>query len=298
MRTVWPNVKALYAFITSRLDKNGYAVRREGDWIFVDWGELDKTDPVCFEQIVLWQAHRAMAALADALGEADEYTEKADALRERILRDFWDAEKGAFVDSFTSGKRFVTRQTNIFAVLYGLVEGQQKQSVIENALLNPDLPPITTPYFKLYELLALCEVGAIDAAQDFIASYWGGMLQEDATSVWEAYDPRQSGAEHFAMYGSPYGKSLCHAWGSGPILLLCRYVAGVSLTGGGRFRVAPNPGHYCSFEATVPVGDGTVTVSYQNGVVTVCATVPGGTFCDREKETPLKAGKSYRFALR
>lgn len=294
LRTVWPNVKALYAFILNRLDERGYAVRREGDWIFVDWGELDKTDPVCFEQIVLWQAHRAMAALAERMGEADEYTAKADALKENILRDFWDEEKGAFVDSFTSGRRFVTRQTNIFAVLYGLVEGEQKQSVIENALLNPVLPPITTPYFKLYELLALCEIGAIDAAQNFIAAYWGGMLQEGATSVWEAYDPRQTGAEHFAMYGSPYGKSLCHAWGSGPILLLCRYVAGVSLTRGG-FRVAPNPGRYRSFDATVPVGNGEVSVKYESGVFTVHTTAPGGVFFDGKTETALEVGKNYRF---
>ena len=297
VRTVWPNVKTLYAFIVSRLDESGYAVRREGDWIFVDWGELDKTDPVCFEQIVLWQAHRAMAALAERMGEADEYTEKANTLKANILRDFWDEGKGAFVDSFTSGKRFVTRQTNIFAVLYGLIEGEQKQSVIENTLLNPALPQITTPYFKLYELLALCEIGAIDAAQDFIASYWGGMLKEGATSVWEAYDPRQTGAEHFAMYGSPYGKSLCHAWGSGPILLLCRYVAGVSLTRGG-FRVAPNPGHYQSFDATVPVGNGEVKVTYRNGVFTVRTTAPGGVFCDGKTETVLEIGKNYRFELR
>ena len=120
------------------------------------------------------------------------------------------------------------------------------------------------------------------------------MLQEGATSVWEAYDPRQTGAEHFAMYGSPYGKSLCHAWGSGPILLLCRYVAGVSLTRGG-FRVAPNPGRYRSFDATVPVGDGEVSVKYENGVFTVHTTAPGGVFFDGKTETALKVGKNYRF---
>ena len=90
MRTIWPNLKALYAFIVSRLDENGYAVRRDGDWIFVDWGELDKEDPVCFEQIVLWRAHSAMAALSAAMGEDDIYTAAADALKTRILRDFWD----------------------------------------------------------------------------------------------------------------------------------------------------------------------------------------------------------------
>ena len=298
-KTVWPNVKALYDFIVSRLDENGYVVRRGGDWIFVDWGELDKEGPICFEQILLWQVYRVMARLSALLGEADGYTARAEALRARVLADFWDAEKGAFIDSFTSGRRFVTRQTNVFAVLYDFAEGARRQSVIDNALLNPDLPAITTPYFKLYELLALCKIGEIETAQDYIASYWGGMLREGATSVWEAYDPTQSGAEHYAMYGSPYGKSLCHAWGSGPILLLCRYVAGVSLTGvgGSAFRVAPRPGKYASFRATVPVGKGSVTVEYRKPAVTVRADVPGGVFSDGQTETPLEAGRTYTFAL-
>ena len=296
---IWPNLKALYAFMESRLDENGYAVRRPGDWIFVDWGELDKTDPVCFEQIVLWKAQLSMTALAAAMGEPDVYSEKAAALKERILRDFWDAEKGALIDSFTSGRRFVTRQTNVFAVLYGLVSGERRQSVIENALLNPELPAITTPYFKLYELLALCEIGRTEAAQNYISAYWGGMLREGATSVWEAYDPTERGAAHYAMYGSPYGKSLCHAWGSGPILILCRYVAGVSVTGadGTAFRVAPQPGRWDSFTARVPVGDGEVTVSYNKPSITVCANVPGGVYCGGGAQIPLQPGRTYTFAL-
>lgn len=299
VQSVWENVKALYAFIVSRLDENGYAVRRDGDWIFVDWGELDKEDPVCFEQIVLWQAHRSMARLSAVMGEDDVYTPRANALQEKILHNFWDDEKGAFIDSFASGKRFVTRQTNIFALQYGLVQGEKKQRVIRNALLNPALPAITTPYFKLYELLALCEAGEIVAAQDYIASYWGGMLKEGATAVWEAYDPTQSGAEHYAMYGAPFGKSLCHAWGSGPILLLCRYVAGVKPTGvGGKaFRVAPHPGRYRAFSATVPVGDGNVVLTYEEPTVTVCASAPGGIFVSGKTETLLEAGKTYTFDL-
>ena len=299
VQRVWENAKALYAFIVSRLDENGYVVRRAGDWIFVDWGELDKEDPVCFEQIVLWKAHLSMAALAGVLGESDVYTGRADALKARILRDFWEEERGAFVDSFTSGRRFVTRQTNIFALLYGLVDGAQKQRVIENALLNPALPAITTPYFKLYELLALCEAGEIAAAQDYILSYWGGMLDAGATAVWEAYDPAQNGDAHYAMYGAPFGKSLCHAWGSGPILLLCRYVAGVQPTGvGGRtFRVAPDPGRWQSFRAAVPAGAGEVRLAYQAPRVTVCATAPGGVFFDGKAETPLDPGVTYTFRL-
>jgi len=300
LRSVWKNVKELYAFIVSRLDGSGYAVRRDGDWIFVDWGVLDKEDPICFEQIVLWKAHLSMAEMFRVMGEDGSICAiRAEALKELILRDFWDAEKGAFIDSFNSGRRFVTRQTNVFALLYGLVTGEKRESVIKNALLNPDLPAITTPYFKLYELIALCEAGEITAAQDYIFSYWGGMLRAGATSVWEAYDPKQSGKEHYAMYGSVYGKSLCHAWGSGPILLLCRYVVGVKITeiGGRTFSVEPKPGRYKSFSAKVPVGMGEVVLSYEEPYITVTATVSGGVFSDGKNKTVLEKGRQYTFCL-
>jgi hypothetical protein len=50
--------------------------------------------------------------------------------------------------------------------------------------------------------------------------YWGGMLKLGATSFWEEYNPQKKGAEHYAMYGREFGKSLCHAWGASPIYLL------------------------------------------------------------------------------
>ena len=294
---IWENLKALYAFIVSRLDERGFVVPRHGDWIFIDWGQLDKNGAHCFEQILLWRVYRCMALLGAEMGEPDTYTPLADALRARVIDTFWDEEKGAFIDSASSGKRFVSRQTNVFAVLYDFVDGAMRRSVIENALLNPDLPAITTPYFKLYELMALCKIGKIEQAQDYIASYWGGMLQAGATSVWEAYDPDEQGAEHYAMYGSAYGKSLCHAWGSGPILLLCRYCAGVEYLGPSAFRVSPRPGRYAAFNARVPVGEGEVTVEYRKPVITVRASVPGGVFFDGAAETALAPDETYTFIL-
>ncbi len=295
LRSVWPRVKELYDFIVSRLDENGFVVPRHGDWIFIDWGVLDKDGPHCAEQILLWQVYRSMARLAAALGEEDVYTVRAQALFGKINSRFWDKEKGAYLDSFTSGKRFVSRQTNVFAVLFDFAEGKIRDSVIENAILNPDLPQITTPYFKLYELMALCRIGRLETAQEYIESYWGGMLAEGATSVWEAYDPTQRGAEHYAMYGSDFGKSLCHAWGSGPILLLSRYCAGVFPTsiGGKTFRVQPDPGKYRAFEAQVPVGNGSVRITYSAPELTVCADVPGGTLVVEGRETALEPGKRY-----
>ncbi len=304
LEAVYPKVQTLFAFIAGRLDERGYVVKRTEDWIFIDWGELDKDGPHCAEQILLWQVYNTMAKIAQTMGAPHEEVKRfllaAATLKFRILDDFWDAEKGAFIDSFVSGKRFVSRQTNVFAILYDFVDGETKQSVIDHGLLDPALPAITTPYFKLYELLALCKIGKLTDAQSYVESYWGGMLNAGATSVWEAFDPARSGAEHYAMYGSPYGKSLCHAWGSGPILLLCRYCAGVAPASVGTktFDVRPNPGLYRRFSATVPIRDGFVEVTYEAPELKVRSTVSGGTLYLNGRHVPLPVNETVRAVIR
>lgn len=297
LKGVYPKVKELYKFIVSRLDGNGYVVKLPMDWIFIDWGVLDKDGAHCAEQILLWKVYGAMKELAAAMGESDEYSEKADVLKEKINKDYWNSEKGAFIDSFASGKNFVSRQTNVFAVLFDFADENQTQSIIENVFESSEHPQITTPYFKLYELMALCKVGKIEEAQDYIISYWGEMLKLGATSVWEAFNPEEQGDEHLKMYGEPYGKSLCHAWGSGPILLLGEYCAGVKATsvGSETFDVAPNPGRYKEFKAVVPMRDGVVNVGYKDGKYTVKSTVSGGTFVMNGKRTEISADKEYIF---
>ncbi len=294
VKGIYENLKALFEFTVSRLDENGLSVKRSGDWVFIDWGVLDKDGPHCAEQILLWKAYRAMGELSRAAGENADYSAEAQALAEKINSLYWNDEKGAFIDSFESGKNFVSRQTNVFAVLFGFANEEQKAKIVKNVFLNNSLPAITTPYFKLYELLALCESGMIEKAQEYILSYWGGMLKLGATSVWEAFDETQSGNEHLEMYGNLYGKSLCHAWGSGPILLLISKCAGVcpASFGSKTFNVEPKPGIFRSFKACAPVGGGTVTVEYENGKYTVLSTVPGGTLIVNNKKYTLEPGKT------
>ncbi len=273
---------ALYSFIVSRLDaETGYVVKRWGDWIFIDWANIDKDGPLCAEQILLWKTYLVMdrlSARTPAIPTLD-YRAKADTLRAAVLRDFWDEKRGGFIDSYTSGKNNITRHANIFAILYDFVDSETAQRIYNNVLCTDIAEPITTPYFKFFELMALGKMGDIEGTQDFIDSYWGGMIDLGATSVWEQFDPRKEGRAHLEMYGMEYGCSLCHAWGSGPIALLGQFCAGVTPTDIAykTFSVKPNPGRYNTFRAVVPVCGGTVTVSYDNGTVTASATVPGGT---------------------
>lgn len=294
IKFIYPRAKALYEFIVSRLDKNGLVVARPGDWIFIDWSDIDKDGPLCAEQILLWQAHNAMRELTKVVGgETDIFTERADRLRSLIMEKYWDSEKQAFIDSFTSGKRHVTRHAPIFAILYDFVDNETAELLVKTVLENDEITKITTPYFELYELMALCKLGHIEYAQNMINSYWGGMLKLGTTTIWEQYDPNDSGIKHYGMYGSKYGKSLCHAWGSGPVYLLGRYCLGVKPTsvGSKTFEVRPNPGIYKELHGKVPVGDGIVKVDLENGVLTVSADIVGGKVIWNGNEYALEVGK-------
>ena len=278
VRAVWPEIKELYGFIKGRLDERGYMVKRGGDWIFIDWGVIDKDGTLCAEQILLAETYRAMSRLSRALGEEDVYSDRIEPLEDMIRRDFWREDKHAFIDCFDSGKEHVSRQCNIIAVLFGFATERETELIARHVFDDPGIPPITTPYFKLFELLTLCSLGRVEDMQRYIGEYWGGMADLGADCVWEQYIPGEEGKDRLAMYGMPFGRSLCHAWGSGPILLLGRFVAGVRREGDGAhsYTVLPHPGIYDRFDAVVPVRGGTVRVTCDEERITVTSDTDGG----------------------
>ena len=279
IKRIWNNLKLLYRFIIDRLDSQGYVVERHGDWVFVDWSEFDKSGAFCAEQILLWQVYNSMSALSKAVGDDDIYSPLADSLKKSIMHDFWNDDKHAFIDSFSSGKNHVTRHANIFAILFDFVDKQMSDEILNHVLLNDNITQITTPYFKLYELMAICKCGKIEIMQKYMNEYWDGMIKLGATSVWEEFDPTKNGEEHYAMYGVKYAKSLCHAWGSGPIYLLQTYVAGIRPTslGSKTYIVSPNHGIYDKFTIKMPLNGGIIEVSYSDSTYTVLSDIPGGT---------------------
>lgn len=299
--SIWETLKELYRFIVSRLEQNtGYVIAQPGDWIFIDWHDaFDREGPFCAEQILLHSVYRVMEELSALMGENGDYCDRAAALKERIMKDFWDAEQGAFIDGFVSGRRNVTRHAAIFAILYDFVDEKKQIQLLNQVLLNDKIPEITTPYFKLFELLAIAKLGKLELVQNYIDSYWGAMLDHGATSAWEEYIPSRHGIEHYEMYGDKYGCSLCHAWGSGPILLLGKYCAGVQPTavGTATFEVKPDPGRYTHFDAVVPIGTGTVSIHYTKEQLCVQTDVPGGTLKFGGREAPIPVGETLVWKL-
>ncbi|PQC20855.1 hypothetical protein CUN37_12715 [Enterococcus faecium] len=233
---VYPKMQSLMRYLMEQTNELGFIYGRAKDWIFIDWSEMDKEGTLAAEQVLLLKAYQSMITcgdiLAETYGENENYhthlyQEKYQLLKQNLFDYFWDEELGAFIDCYESGRRNVTRHANIFAVLFDFANKDQQQSILKNVLLNDTITQITTPYFKFYEQDALCKLGQTNIVYQTILDYWGGMLSHDAVTFWEEYDPTQTGNEKYSMYGDPYGKSLCHAWGASPIYLLGRYFIGL-----------------------------------------------------------------------
>ena len=99
----------------------------------------------------------------------------------------------------------------MFSVFFNYLNADKQQAIKHSVLQNDRILKITTPYMRFYELEALCALGEQESVMKEMKAYWGGMLKEGATSFWEKYNPEETGTQHLAMYGRPYGKSPCIA---------------------------------------------------------------------------------------
>lgn len=294
---IYPKMVSLMEFCDHQTDQNGFLLGREKDWIFIDWADIDKEGAVCGEQILYAQCFSVMEELGALLGrDSSEYSRKKEQLRRKIQEYYWDQDQKAFIDSFSSGKRNVTRQTNILAYLYQVADEEQKNHIIEHVLLNDAIAPVTTPYFKFYEMETLCLSGHMQEVKARILSYWGGMLRYGVTTFWEEFDERKPEAEQYEMYGDPYGKSLCHAWAASPIYLIGRYFMGIRPLKPGyeEFEAEPNLELFSEFKAEFPVGKGQLMMEWSGDSLKIRSSVGGGRLRMGGQVVELEAGKEYR----
>ncbi|MDR1342515.1 MAG: alpha-rhamnosidase [Prevotellaceae bacterium] len=294
VRQMYPRMESLMAYALGRRNANGMLEGLSGDWVFVDWAEfaMSKKGELSFEQLLFCRSLEVMATCAEIAGNGERaatYAALSQELKQKLFDGFWSNEKNAFVHNREGGRQSsqVTPYANIFAVLLGYLNAAQTQAVKQSVLLNPDALKITTPYMRFYELEALCALGEQEHVLKEMKSYWGGMLKLGATSFWEKYDPRESGAQHLAMYGRPYGRSLCHAWGASPLYLLGKYYMGVQplKPGYGEFCIKPNLGGLQWIEGKVPTAGGDIAVYADAKTIRVTADAGQGFlyFCSAKK---------------
>jgi len=295
VQDIYPRMQSLMTYIDGRKNKNGLLEWMPGDWIFIDWADkLSKDGEVSFEQLLYARSLETMALCAKLANDTEgiaKYDKQAKELKSKIFELYWNQNKSALVHSRIDDKQTdnVTRYANMFGIFFDYFTPEQKLAVKKNVLLNDNIAKITTPYMRFYELEALCAMGEQPYVLREMKNYWGGMLKLGATSFWEEYNPDKKGTEHLAMYGRPFGKSLCHAWGASPIYLLGKYYLGVQPTSPGyeNYTIEPNLGGLEWMEGKVPTANGDISVFCSKKEIKVSSATGLGKLRIKSKTKPV-----------
>jgi alpha-L-rhamnosidase len=267
-----------------RCGADGLLRAAPGDWVFIDWVDMRKDGVVTAVQ-VLWAW--ALDAIAGLAGQAaDEVTRRrARSLARRVrlaLRRAWGPTGYRMLVDQASP---VCRHATLLATL-GEVLPRSGRSVARGTLAGESALAVGTPFMGALQAAALGRLGGAATALAQIRSAWGGMLDLGATAFWEAFDPAQQGDQHLAYYGRPFGKSLCHAWGSGPAALLPEVLLGIRPLAPGWTRIAVGP-QLCglAWAATTvptPLGDLEVEARADGGMT---MSVPAGAVVEHGGRT-------------
>ena len=289
IRRNYENASRVIDFYVDKLDSHGLIPPLPNVWLFIDWHPMDKKGDVCVVQMLFYRSLCVMAKLAELCEQTDDakrFLTLADNLAKKIEETYWREDLGAYVSVFRESEKTneVRRHQNYLAILFGLADEERTEIILESVLRNKEIPLITTPFYKFFEYDVLCRCGFIEEAFGEMRRYYGGMLKLGATSIWEEFDENEKGLEHYAMYGEPFDRSQCHAWGAGLLYFTGRYQAGVKPLSPGWKEYSVTP---CTtlgnFSATVPIGVGKVTVTLEGGCLTVLSDSEGGSLIVGEK---------------
>ena len=272
---MYPKMCTLMDYVLERTNSDGLVEGKADDWIFVDWVDfpMHKRGVLAFEQILFYKALMTMHTCATLLHQTDPYQQLAENVIGKTRQLLWNDDRQAWEHAIEEGEinHQITKFPNMFAILYDIVDDATKRNIVDSVMENNKIDPITTPYMRFYELEALCMMGRQTQVLQEIRNYWGGMLREGATSFWEKYIPSEQGTEHLAMYGRPYGKSLCHAWGASPVYLLGRYFLGIQPTqpGYATWEARPNLADLEWMEGRVPTPNGIIHIRMERHYVCI-----------------------------
>jgi alpha-L-rhamnosidase len=237
-------IVGLLQFMDQDFDAQGNFINHTHEWLYVDWAlELNGDTPETHRATTLEyiRAYRSGAWLLRQIGDtqnADHFEQRADTLSKFIQSS-----------QFANGSFGPRWQTNAMAVISGVATPDQYSSIWSGVLSNVGQktwrPDVVSPYYGSYVLDALARIDHRADALQWIRTYWGGMIDEGATSFWEAYDPAWPKDDpHVDLQADDtagYRISLAHGWSSGPTWWLMEQVLGIVPTAPGFSQATIRP---------------------------------------------------------
>ena len=301
LRQVHTRLVQLLEFMDKEFNAQNQFIDRTGAWLFVDWAPQlngDTPEARIATTMEYARAYLAGAALLRQVGDnatAAHFENRAAQLKQALQQSAWSQANGDF------GPRW---QTNAMAVISGVANPSQYPDIWNHVLSHvgePTIRPnVITPYYGAYVLDAMAKMNHRADALKWIREYWGGMIDEGATSFWEAYDPSwpksNPHADLQADNSTGYFVSLAHGWSTGPTYWLMEQVLGIRPTAEG-FSRNRHPSDLIDLkwargQEPTPHGLLKVDLRNQNGMVAPIDLPPASTPpCSFPLQRELKASR-------
>ncbi|HET9402319.1 MAG TPA: alpha-L-rhamnosidase C-terminal domain-containing protein [Candidatus Acidoferrales bacterium] len=290
LREVRAPLLGLLNYMARDLDDRHLFANTSKSWPFVDWSPDFFGDTPETRAATLFEFHAAFTDGAWLLREA---SDKRNAAKFEALAAQMKAAAQANLLTSPS-KTFGTRwQTNAAAVFFGIADADQTAAIWQKVLAAPPAQMIT-PYYNFYAIKAMAAAGHRAEALDWIRKYWGGMIDEGATSFWEGYDPawpKDNFHSHLqADDVTGYFVSLAHGWSSGPTAWLTEEILGIVPTAAGfsQVTIRPDLTGLAWAHGAEPTPNGLITVDAKNSAgFTATITLPRGISANVSVPAPL-----------
>ena len=253
-KEILPGMEAALKRMEGSEGENGLISEVSG-YSFVDWAFIDGNSMFAppgalgetFVNALYYNYIKISAKVYEILGMADKssyYCEKAEKLKKIFNETFFDKEKGLYFDGLNEmtacnmwipenpEKRYYTRYSNTFAVLFDLCE-KEKQNEIMKWVLKPENLDGVQPYFMHYVFEAVNKVGIFEKYGMELLRKWQvlvEMCKKGLREVWTDYEG--------------YEIDYSHGWGATPTYQLPNKILGLEILKPGFKKIRINPNLY------------------------------------------------------
>lgn len=216
VKAMWPYLELVMQWAQDNTSDSGFFYNKNQNekwWNFIDWSAVDKGLPyITAQQIWYLESLEATAKMAELTNhDAQKYGQQAAALKAALLEEAMN-DQGLFVDSFADSgqKSSANLATNALAGKFDLFADQDKSKFALEQFEESGLYTYS-PYSQTWVIEWALAAKEKDLTLELLRGYWGAMLEQGATSIFERFHPTESVRDRYDSYS--------HAWGCGPVWL-------------------------------------------------------------------------------
>lgn len=216
-RKMYTVVENVMAWAESNESKEGFIFNKKNEdwWLFTDWTPIHEGSYKYSTVLQIWyiKSLDSAANIASLIGKSNgNFIDKENTIKNLLLKYAFDDEVNKFADSFDlENKSNHSLITNALSGKFGIFPGTKEEGVAVSSF--SDLLT-DSPFSQTWVIEWLIKNDKKELAKQTMRSYWGSMVNEGATSVYEMYKPGVL---------KPTG-SYSHAWGCGPIFLYPQFL--------------------------------------------------------------------------